>query len=300
MRMARVSPRLPIVRDALVRRRLDELLASRDPEAAIARDPLGLVRPFAAPADREIVGLVAAMLAFGNVVAIRKSVARVLAVLGPSPARTVDAATERELAGKLRGFAHRVYRGPDVARMLANAGALRRAHGSLGDAFARELTIADREHPEDEAFREGLARFSDALRGGPSTPKVSPGLRHLVPCPRAGSACKRTLLYLRWMARPADGVDLGQWPVPASRLLLPLDTHVFRIAQNLGLTTRNTASWRASEEITAALRAFDPNDPVKYDFAICHLGVSRDCPSRRDPVLCDRCVLRTACLRWSA
>ena len=72
-----------------------------------------------------------------------------------------------------------------------------------------------------------------------------------------------------------------------------------RIAQNLGLTRRRDASWRTAQEITDVLRGLDPRDPVKYDFAICHLGVSRQCPSRRDEAKCERCVLRSVCVHWT-
>ena len=81
-------------------------------------------------------------------------------------------------------------------------------------------------------------------------------------------------------------------------LLLPLDTHTHRISRNLGLTARNDASWRTAEEITARLRELDPVDPVRYDFALCHLGVSRECPSRRDADKCARCLLKPVCTQW--
>lgn len=273
-----------------LQRRLDQLLARRDPAAHRRADPVELVHRFADPADRELVGLVAALLAFGNAVAIRASVGRVLAALGPSPSRTVHRLSQRALRRRLDGFAHRVYRGSDVARMLGRAGALAREHGSLGDAMASRMDDSGGD------LREALARVCDELRG----PRPSPGLAHLVADPRAGSACKRSLLYLRWMVRPADGVDLGLWPLSPAALVIPVDTHVHRISRNLGLTDRKTASWKTAEEITARLRAFDPRDPVKYDFAICHLGVSRDCPSRPDPAKCAECVLRPVCKQWSA
>ncbi|MFW5876330.1 MAG: TIGR02757 family protein [Myxococcota bacterium] len=246
------------------------------------------VHRYESPADREVAGLVGATLAFGHVTAIGASVERVLSVLGPSPARTVDRLGEAVLRRRLDGFVHRVYRGPDVARMLAGAGRVRRQHGSLGAALAADLAA----HPQD--LREPLARFADALRGDGG----GRGLAHLVCDPRAGSACKRLLLYLRWMVRPADGVDVGLWPISPARLVMPLDTHVHRIARNLGLTRRATPSWRTAEEITDALRGFDAADPVKYDFALCHLGVSRECPSRPDPAKCARCVLRPVCRQW--
>ena len=114
------------------------------------------------------------------------------------------------------------------------------------------------------------------------------------------SACKRLLLYCRWMIRPDDGLDLGLWSLSPAVLVMPIDTHVHRIARNLGLTDRNDASWVTAAEVTSALREFDAEDPVKYDFALCHLGISGDCPSRRDPQICQGCSLRAHCREWLA
>jgi uncharacterized protein (TIGR02757 family) len=279
-------------RAALVQERLDALLATTDARARRDADPVSFVHRYEGAADREVVALVASSLAFGNVVAIRAKVAIVLEALGPSPARTIDREGRAALSARLRGFRHRVWKGADVSAMLANAGAVRRAHGSLGARFA---TLVAGEGEGDLAFLEALARLADDLRG----PRASRGLRHLVPDPRAGSACKRLLLWLRWMCRRADGVDLGTWSVPPSRLVIPVDVHVHRIARNLDLTRRKDASMKTAAEITSALRRFDPRDPVRYDFAICHLGVSRACPSRRDDEKCAQCVLRPVCRHWS-
>lgn len=278
----------PVPEPADLASRLDALLADTDRAGRREADPVGFVHRYEHSDDREVVGLVAATLAFGQVKTIRTSIAKVLEVLGPRPALALAELDEAALARRLRGFVHRVYRGEHVARMLARAHALRVREGSLGRAFAQELDATGGD------LREALARFADALRG----PDPSRGLRHLVPDPRSGSATKRLLLYLRWMIRPADGVDLGLWPVPPRLLVIPVDTHVHRIARNLGLTKRNDASWRTAEEITERLRRLDPEDPVKYDFALCHLGVSRECPSRRDPVRCSGCVLRDVCLAY--
>jgi uncharacterized protein (TIGR02757 family) len=274
---------------ARLKSRLDALVESHDRAAHRANDPVSFVHRFEDPADREVVGLIAASVAFGNVVAIRASVARALAMLGASPAEIIAREDRRALERRLSTFVHRVYRGRHLAAMLANAARVRREEGSLGASFARRLAA----HGE---LREALAELADELRGG----DPERGLSHLVPDPRAGSACKRLLLYLRWMCRPADGVDLGLWSVPASALVIPLDTHVHRIGRNLRLTERKDASWRTAEEITEALRAFDPDDPVKYDFALCHLGVSKECPSQRDEAKCARCVLRPVCRHWAA
>lgn len=280
---------------ALVRARLEELSERTDFRARRDTDPVAFVHRYGSSADREVVGLLAASLAFGNVRAIAAKVALALDALGPAPAKTVELETKKQLERRLKGFVHRVWRGEDVAAMLAHAGAWRRANGSLGSAFEGMLAAADRSNIDrDAAFIDAVTRLADALRG--ENPRS--GLRHLVPDPRAGSACKRLFLWLRWMIRPADGIDLGLWPIDPSRLFIPVDTHVHRIAKNLELTRRNDASLRTAMEITAQLRAFDPSDPVRYDFAICHLGVSRQCPSRRDPERCARCVLQDVCRHW--
>ncbi|MCA9603775.1 MAG: DUF2400 family protein, partial [Myxococcales bacterium] len=137
---------------------LNALVDGSDAVARRAADPVSFVHRYRGRGDREVVGLVAASLAFGNVAAVRASIAKVLAVLGNAPARAIATRSERELAEALDGFVHRVYRGRDVARLLANAAAVRREHGSLGAAFEAHLAQAGE-------FREALARFADALRG---------------------------------------------------------------------------------------------------------------------------------------
>jgi uncharacterized protein (TIGR02757 family) len=121
-------------------------------------------------------------------------------------------------------------------------------------------------------------------------------LDHLLPDASRGAACKRLLLYLRWMVR-RDDVDLGAWEgiVPPSALVIPLDTHVSRLSRLLGLTCRADLSWRTAEEITASLRRLSPEDPVRYDFALCHLGMSGACPARRSAERCRACPLAPAC-----
>ena len=120
--------------------------------------------------------------------------------------------------------------------------------------------------------------------------------RHLLPDAAGPGAAKRWNLYLRWMVRGPDAVDLGAWPgLPRAALLMPLDTHIHRVARRLGLTGRSDAGWRTAEEITAALRLVDAADPVRYDFALCHLGMCGACPARLTPAHCAACPLVSAC-----
>jgi endonuclease III len=104
------------------------------------------------------------------------------------------------------------------------------------------------------------------------------------------------------MVRPADGVDLGLWAkvgVPTSVLLCPVDTHIHKLSLNLGLTRRRDLSWATAEEITKGLARLDPDDPVKYDFSLCHLGMLQRCPSRRDPARCEGCGVMPVCRHWT-
>lgn len=123
---------------------------------------------------------------------------------------------------------------------------------------------------------------------------------HLLADARGGSACKRLNLWLRWMVR-SDRVDPGPWrslvrkgPDP-SHLLMPLDVHIARLGRCLGMTTRSTPGWSMAEEITSFLARFDSEDPVRYDFALCRLGILEVCPTRRDPGICSRCPIYPWC-----
>ncbi len=150
-------------------------------------------------------------------------------------------------------------------------------------------------------IKAALAGFTGWLRTRDFTPVIDAlgpprALGHLLPDAMRGGASKRLLLYLRWMARGPDEVDLGAWRgLAAHRLIIPVDTHVSRMARNLGLTRRRDLSWRTAEEITASLRLVDAADPVSYDFALCHFGMSGACPARRVAVRCAHCELLGAC-----
>jgi endonuclease III len=98
------------------------------------------------------------------------------------------------------------------------------------------------------------------------------------------------------MVRPDDGVDLGVWPaIPPSKLVIPLDAHIVRLSRYLGLTRRKSAGWLMAQEVTANLRKICPDDPVKYDFALCHYGMSGECPITPVTANCVRCMLQSVC-----
>jgi len=280
-------------RDRAVKAALDAVRARCDVAARREADPVGFVHRFVRADDRELVALVAACVAFGNVATIRAKLEDLLSRLGPGPARLAE--DPRALRARLRGWKHRVFVGDDVARLLAGARSVQRSHGSLGALFEAHLESTG-------SLREALGALCDAVRAAGGLRRDGPrrGPSHLLPDPRGPSGSKRLLLFLRWMARPADGVDLGLWNVDPSRLLVPVDVHIHKLARNLGLTRRQAPSWRTTEEITAGLGRFDPADPAKYDFSLCHMGMLQRCPSRRDPRRCEGCAVMPVCVHWSA
>ena len=290
---------LSVERAAALRPLLDALDAALDRTARIAADPVELPRRYADPGDAEVAALVAASLAYGRADVFKPVVERVLAAMGPSPAAFVRDFARAPQASFFSGATYRFNRPPDLAALAAAIGEVRARHGSLGARFAALLREAG---GGDGALRTALARFAAELRAAPAVAPLLAGrgprgLLHLLPDAAGPGASKRWNLYLRWMVRGPDGVDLGLWrEVPPSALVVPLDTHVHRVARALGLTRRPDATWRTAEEITASLRRVDPADPVRYDFALCHLGMSGACPARRDARRCAACALGGACL----
>ncbi len=285
---------------------LDRFVAEFDASTRLVFDPVELPRRYPDPGDAEVAGLLASSLAYGRADLFKPRLEEVLGAMGPSPGAFAEAFARAPDPGAFAGFRYRFNRPPDVAALVAAAGFLRARHGSLGARFAalhaEEAGRGERPGAGGEPLRRALARFAEELR---EAPPVGPllrrrgrrGLLHLLPDAGGAGACKRWNLYLRWMVRGPDQVDLGLWRgVPRAALMVPLDTHVARIGRCLGLTGRRDLSWRTAEEITRSLRLIDPADPVRYDFALCHLGMSGACPARPDPAGCRACPLAGACL----
>lgn len=257
---------------------------NRDDSAA---DPIHLVRRYRDPADREIAGFCAAALAFGRVGSVIQSIERLFAIVGPAPRafveRFVPAAHPR-----LRPLVHRWVNGRDLAALLLILRRMIEEAGSLEGFFLQGFSGTDPDvGPALDMFCRRALEFDLSAVYGRRRGRL--GVCHFFPRPSGGSACKRLNLFLRWMIRH-DAVDLGVWSrVPASKLVVPLDTHVIRLGKCLRLTTRTTPGWKMAAEITDGLRALAPDDPVRYDFSLCHIGMAgmcgygtsrgnRDCP----------------------
>jgi uncharacterized protein (TIGR02757 family) len=258
-----------------------------------ASDPVNLVRPFADPRDREVAALCAGALAFGRVASVLQSIATLLRIMGPRPAAFVCTFDPSHPHTELRAMVHRWIRGEDLTALLWVMRQMIERSGSIEAFFAEGL------QPDDADVGGALDSFSrramelDIRRAYGRQPR-RPGVCYFFPRPSGGSACKRLNLFLRWMVR-RDAIDPGGWnAVPASKLVVPLDTHVIRLGQCLRLTRYTSPGWRMAADITASLRQLDAADPVRFDFSLCHLGMRNACGfGRRQGD--DQCPLKGLC-----
>jgi uncharacterized protein (TIGR02757 family) len=243
-------------------RTLEEIYERYNRRNFVLHDPLASLYRYDRTEDREIAALVASSLAYGNVKQIESNIGRVLEIMGNSPRSFVMGSTDRSLKSALVGVKHRWTTGEDIAWLLGESRRVIRKYGSLESCFLDG-------HNESEAdIVPTLTRFVDELTGG--TPN------RLAPSPCRGSACKRWNLFLRWMVRK-DRVDPGGWDgVCPSKLLVPLDTHMFRICTEMGMSGRRSADLKTVREITDRFRELSPMDPVKYDFSLTRVSMRRN------------------------
>lgn len=274
---------------------LDRLYESRS-QTHLANDPLSFCHRYERPEDREVAGLVASCLAYGKVSIILKNLETVFSRMGESPREFVERFEPKEGLKLFAGFKHRFNDARDLCALLLAARTMIEEADSIGDFF---LGCFD---PEADDLTPSLTAFSEALLALDYRPvfarKSIPAdsyFSFFFPSPASGSACKRLCMFLRWMVRPADGIDLGLWKeIPPSKLVIPVDAHIQRIGRFLGLTSRNQADWKMAREITASLKKLDADDPVKYDFSLCHLGISEKCDGK-DLSRCLTCPIEGVC-----
>ena len=258
-----------------------------------ATDPIQIVKRFSRNDDREIVGFIAAALAFGRVSSVLQSIERVLAVMGSEPAAYVRRFDARRDGPAFAGIVHRWTREADIVALLWLLRQMIDRSGSV-EAFFLEGYDAGAEDIADALDSFSTRAMALDLKAAYGRVPARPGVCYFFPRPSAGSGCKRLNLFLRWMVR-RDALDLGVWTrVPSAKLIVPLDTHVIRVGRCLRLTTYTSPGWRMARDITASLRTIDPIDPVKYDFSVCHLGMMNACGFSR-PQADSQCPLRGVC-----
>jgi uncharacterized protein (TIGR02757 family) len=271
-----------------LRAALEGLLAKRL-GADLDPDPILFPHRYADPRDAEVAAFIAASFAFGGVLQIRRFLERLFDVIDPSPfeALTASRPVSKEA---VKSLAHRFISPEGVHRFLFVVRECLLAHGSL-----EGLYLHGREKDEPE-LRRDLGRFLSWFRGqwGENIPRQRD---FLFPRPERGSACKRHNLFMRWMVRGPDGVDLGLWKAVSTRdLVVPLDTHMALMGERLALTGRKVRDWRMAEEITSSLRTIRPEDPVAFDYPLTRIGILRVCTLRRRGD-CLSCTLAPLCRR---
>jgi uncharacterized protein (TIGR02757 family) len=277
---------------ALLAERLDALVATFD-VTTIEPDPLQLVLRYDDPSDQEVAGLLAAAFAYGRADIIVANIGSVLERMTPSPYRYLLAFDAREASRRFASFAHRFHKTRELVALFACLAGVIREHGSIGALFEECYD------PGESDIGPSLGRFVVRVLAGANgrarSAATKKALRYLLTSPEDGSACKRMNLFLRWMIRRTPP-DLGLWTfADPSHLLIPLDTHVHRISTFLGLCDRATPDWKAARALTDRLARLDPADPVRYDFALCRLGILDFCSRKRRKENCDICLLRDVC-----
>lgn len=286
--------------------KLDKLTVKFD-KSYLDSDPLMFPHRYSSNRDREIVGLISAVLAYGQVKIIQKSIEKILKVMSEN-AKSPYEFTMNFLPSRdshlFKGFKHRFNDGRDVSALIYYIRQMIEQSGSIGNFFAEGYS------KDHKNIKEALTSFTmrtlalstDGLYKNKALPKNA-GVKFFFSSPAGGSTVKRLNLYLRWMVRTDSHleedkqIDFGIWKkIPPSKLVIPVDTHIARLSQNLGLTQKKTTNWKMAEEITEELKKLDPNDPVKYDFAICRLGILDECPKKKDPIKCEKCLIKQVCI----
>lgn len=226
----------------------------------ITDDPISIPKSFDKLQDIEITAFWSAMLAWGQRVTIINKSNELFGLMGDSPYDFIVSHKEKDRK-RFENFKHRTFQYTDTLYFLEFLQWYYKANESLESLFL-----------VDESMATTLTNFHETFFHLESAPRRT---RKHIASPARKSSCKRLNMFLRWMVRQDEsGVDFGLWKnISASQLMIPLDVHVERVAKKLGLLKRKQRDWKAVEELTMQLRKLDPEDPVKYDFALFGIGV---------------------------
>lgn len=235
----------------------------------VENDAIAPALAFKDPLDQELVALICAVLAYGKIRHIQASVRKLITPLGPRPSLWLKQASAQELGRVTRGWQHRFNDEQDALFLLRILKAIYVSAGSM------ELFVSPR--PGQNSFdviEDWIRKLQELESGGEKcAPPPESSFWFFFPRPSSGSACKRLCLYLRWMVGRSE-MDLGLWSSMHTRdLIVPIDTHLLRQSRSLRLTRRTGADRKTALEVTQKLRLLDPEDPTRFDFALCHLGI---------------------------
>lgn len=236
----------------------------------ISPDPLEFLHRYKNYYDIEASGIISSVFAYGTVTQINNTLEKIHKIMDNKPYEFImkfDYSKKKHLFNSIK---HRFYTSDDIARLFCGLNKVYKNYGSLKYFFL--LYYFEKENN----LKTAISYFSNNMLNLCLEKKMnSRGVKFMFPDPAKGSACKRMNLFLRWMVRK-DELDFGLWSeIPPSKLVIPVDTHIARICKELKLTRSSTVSWKMAEEITNNLSRYNSADPVKYDFAICHIGMRK-------------------------
>ena len=239
-------------------------------KSQLTPDPLQFPHLFKNEKDIEVMAFIASVFAYGNVKQIINSLDKFLLVSDNKPYSFIRSFSVPKTVPKF-SFVHRFYSSNDVIQFFQLLKIVYEEFGSLKKLFLTGY------NSKDENLKNAITNINQYFldKAQKEFKTLSRGIVFMFPLPEKGSACKRINLFLRWMIRK-DDLDFGLWKeIPESKLIIPVDTHIANICKQLKLTKRKNVSWKMAEEITANLKKYDADDPVKYDFAICHIGMRK-------------------------
>ena len=242
---------------------LDESYLKYNTNLFIDSDPISIPRKFSKKEDIEIAGFLSATIAWGNRKSIIKNAYRLVKLLENNPFDFLMNATNQEI-DNLSEFKHRTFQHIDLTFFLYALQNIYKKHGGLEQVFSTGFQ-------QEQSIKSAISYFRKIFFEIPYPTRT---LKHISDVDK-NSAAKRINLFLMWMIRNnSTGVHFGLWKdIPAAALMLPLDVHSGNTSRKLGLLLRKPNDWKAVEEVTANLRKFDPDDPVKYDFSLFGMGV---------------------------
>ena len=243
---------------------LDEKVLLYNHPRFIQTDPISIPHQFSKKEDIEISGFLTSTIAWGQRATILQNSNMLLNFMNETPHDFILNFSNKNLK-PFQNFVHRTFNGTDCIYFLKALQKIYREKNSLETLFTSHF-----DELNDPDFKAAIFKCRSYFF---SLPHPARTLKHFAN-PVDGSAAKRINMFLRWLIRKdSNGVDFGLWKLKSSHLTCPLDVHSARVARKLGLLKRKQNDWKAAVELTSQLRNFDPNDPVKYDFALFGLGV---------------------------
>ena len=273
---------------------LNSLYSEFNFRSRLSEDPIEFLYQYPNPGEMEIAAFLSSTLAFGRINLFKPVIRKILDmgrgdliqfILDFNPSK------DRKLFNHVY---YRIWTGADLVCLIAGLKNILFRYGSLRNLFLKNY------HPDHADLEETMIRVSEEfLNFNPAeiygVNQFTRSFKYFLPSPGSGSACKRFCLFLRWMVRK-DDLDPGTWTaIEPSKLIIPVDTHIFRVARFLKLTRLKTVNWKMAKEITQNLKEIDPADPLKFDFPLCHFSIRGVCLARKPAELCPLCAGRKKC-----